>query len=82
MSTSLKMSDLQPGEAAVVSHYVQGSQQAGRLRELGLVEGAPFRVVRFAPLGDPMEIKVRGFYLSIGRSLAGEISVQTGFNKK
>ena len=36
-----------------------------RLLEMGLTEGAECRVVRFAPLGDPMEVQVRGYFLSL-----------------
>jgi Fe2+ transport system protein FeoA len=36
-----------------------------RLLEMGLTEGARCRVVRYAPLGDPMEVQVRGYFLSL-----------------
>lgn len=36
-----------------------------RLLEMGLTVGAQFEVVRFAPLGDPIDIKVRGYHLSL-----------------
>lgn len=38
-----------------------------RLLEMGLTEGIDCRVVRYAPLGDPMEVQVRGYFLSIRR---------------
>ena len=41
-----------------------------RLLEMGLTVGAEFEVVRFAPLGDPMEIKVRGYHLSLRKNEA------------
>lgn len=37
---------------------------------MGLTPGTPVFVVRFAPLGDPMEIRVRGFALSLRRDEA------------
>ena len=36
-----------------------------RLMEMGLTPGTPISVIRVAPLGDPIEIKVRGYRLSL-----------------
>ena len=44
--------------------------------EMGLLEGEPLEVVGFAPLGDPMEIRLRDYRLSLRRSEAACISVQ------
>ena len=44
-----------------------------RLRELGLLPGTVIRLVRYAPLGDPLEIDVRGFHLSLRKAEAAEI---------
>ena len=46
-----------------------------RLEDLGLTEGVNITVVRKAPLGDPIEIEVRGFCLAIRRSVADKILV-------
>lgn len=47
-----------------------------RLLEMGLTDGEEVEVIRFAPLGDPMEIRVRGYNLSLRRSEAAAILVQ------
>lgn len=47
-----------------------------RLMELGLVPGTEVMVVRVAPLGDPIELRVRGYNLSIRRDEAARIEVQ------
>lgn len=47
-----------------------------RLLELGLVPGTPIEVVRVAPLGDPLELLVRGGSLSIRRAEAEVIDVE------
>ena len=44
--------------------------QVKRLMMMGLIPGTSFTVVRVAPLGDPIEIKVRGFNLSLRREEA------------
>lgn len=48
-----------------------------RLMEMGLLVGTPVELVRFAPLGDPVEIKVRGYHLSLRRHEAEHIFVET-----
>lgn len=46
-----------------------------RLMEMGLLVGTPVELVRFAPLGDPVELKVRGYHLSLRRHEAERILV-------
>jgi ferrous iron transport protein A len=46
-----------------------------RLMEMGLTPGAPFTLIGVAPLGDPLELEVRGYRLSIRRSEAQRIHV-------
>ncbi|MEA3212162.1 MAG: ferrous iron transport protein [Chthoniobacter sp.] len=46
-----------------------------RLLEMGLTVGAEFEVVRFAPLGDPIDIKVRGYHLSLRKREAGGVRI-------
>jgi ferrous iron transport protein A len=48
---------------------------ARRLMEMGVVPGAPVRVVKVAPLGDPLEVRVRNYHLALRRSEAQTISV-------
>jgi len=47
-----------------------------RLLEMGLFEGTDVEVVRFAPLGDPMEILVQGYHLSLRKSEAALVEVE------
>ena len=47
-----------------------------RLLEMGLTRGSEFEVVRYAPLGDPMEIRIRGYNLSLRRAEARAIEVE------
>lgn len=49
--------------------------QVQRLMMMGLTPGTSFTVVRVAPLGDPIEIKVRGFNLSLRREEASGLWV-------
>ncbi len=47
-----------------------------RLMELGLLTGTEIELVRFAPLGDPVEIKVRGYNLTLRKHEAEQILVR------
>ena len=49
---------------------------ARRLLEMGLLPGTEVRVVRVAPLGDPIELNLRGYALSIRRAEALGIEVE------
>jgi ferrous iron transport protein A len=48
---------------------------ARRLMEMGVVPGAPVRIVKVAPLGDPIQVRVRGYDLALRRAEAQTISV-------
>jgi ferrous iron transport protein A len=70
------LSVLLPGEQATVRAYKGKDEIHYRLRELGLTRGTPVRVKRYAPLGDPMELIVRGYHLSLRRKDAESILVE------
>jgi ferrous iron transport protein A len=70
-----RLSQLPPGGRAVVRR-VQGDPNAvRRLMELGLVPGTAVELVRRAPMGDPIELRVRGAHFSIRRPEAERIHV-------
>jgi ferrous iron transport protein A len=61
----------------VVTAIGGGRPVRRRLLELGLVPGTPVRVVGVSPLGDPLELEVRGSRLSIRKKEALTIEVET-----
>jgi len=75
MSHLLKMSELGVGTNGVVHSYPKTGAAFLRLREMGLLPGTPITLVRTAPLGDPLEIKVRGYHLTLRKSEAEHILV-------
>ncbi len=75
-SESQPLTSLKLGAAATVSHINLRPEQRGRLLEMGLLVGTPVQLVRFAPLGNPVEIKVRGYHLTLRRQEAEQILVQ------
>jgi Fe2+ transport system protein FeoA len=70
-----RLSDLPTGATAVIERLPAGVSALTRLREMGLVPGTRFELVRRAPLGDPIEVSVRGGLLSLRRSEAEMIEV-------
>jgi len=63
-------------QARVVSVDGAGAV-ARRLLEMGVVPGAPVCVIKAAPLGDPIEVRVRGYHLALRRAEAQMIHVMT-----
>ena len=74
------LADLEPGQEATIGGRDSAEEGYDRLCELGLIEGTTVRMIKYAPLGDPLEIKVRGFYLSLRKSMARLILVRTKTN--
>lgn len=64
------------GSTAIVSRVTGLRPVVRRLLEMGLVPGTPVTVQREAPLGDPVELRVRNYALSIRRSDALGIEVE------
>ena len=72
------LSSLAVGTAATVAEIKVPLEHRSRLLEMGLLVGTPVELVRFAPLGDPVEIKVRGYHLTLRKSEAEQIWVKPG----
>jgi Fe2+ transport system protein FeoA len=68
---------LKPGDGAVVRGLHGEAEVAERLMEMGLIVGTTLKVVKFAPLGDPMEILMRGYHLTLRRAEAAGVVVET-----
>jgi ferrous iron transport protein A len=76
VAEELKLSELAVGSSAVVRGYPKSGEAFLRLREMGVLPGTSVTLVRTAPLGDPIEIKVRGYHLTLRRSEAAHIVVE------
>jgi ferrous iron transport protein A len=66
-----------PGATATVAEIKLPPESRPRLMEMGLLVGTAVELVRFAPLGDPVEIKVRGYNLTLRKHEADQIWVRT-----
>lgn len=65
-----------PRSRCLVEDVTGGDGVAQRLMEMGLIEGSEVEVVRLAPLGDPMELLVYGYHLSVRKSDAARVVVR------
>lgn len=65
------------GSRATVAEIKVPPQSRPRLMEMGLLVGTSVELVRFAPLGDPVEIKVRGYNLTLRKHEAEQILVRS-----
>jgi ferrous iron transport protein A len=70
------LSALSPGERGRVVQIGGDHAAVQRLMDLGLIRGTTIEVVRRAPMGDPLEVKLRGFMLTLRRSEAEHITVE------
>jgi ferrous iron transport protein A len=70
------LSALEPGERGRVVQVGGDADAVRRLMDLGLIRGTTVEVMRRAPLGDPMEVRLRGFMLTLRRSEAEHITVE------
>jgi ferrous iron transport protein A len=71
----LSLAHLPAGACARVLAVTGNGAVARRLMEMGVVPGAPVRMIKAAPLGDPLEVRVRGYHLAVRREEAQTIQV-------
>lgn len=72
------LSKLKPGERGVVTKVSGSGPIQRRIIDMGIVPGTVVKVEKFAPLGDPVEIKVKGFNLALRKMEAETIKVEVG----
>jgi ferrous iron transport protein A len=75
-ASSQPLTSLAVGAAGTVTEIKVPVEHRGRLLEMGLLVGTPVQLVRFAPMGDPVEIKVRGYNLTLRKHEAEQIFVR------
>jgi ferrous iron transport protein A len=73
---AMPLTSLALGATATVAEIKLPPATRPRLMEMGLLVGSAVQLVRFAPMGDPVEIKVRGYNLTLRKSEAEQILVR------
>lgn len=71
----LSLEQLCPGETAIIDEVKSNGVDHRDLMEMGLTAGTPVELVKFAPLGDPLEIRVRDYHLTLRKSDAHSVLV-------
>lgn len=74
--TTRPLADLAPGQSGRIALVGGPPEIRHRLLELGLTCGTLIGLIRVAPLGDPVELSVRGYRLSIRKSEASSVVVE------
>ena len=70
------LSELEPTEGGLIVRVGGKGEIRRRLLDMGVVTGAKVEVQRVAPLGDPVQIKVKGYYLALRRTEAEKIQLE------
>lgn len=70
-----RLSELKPGESAVIQSIDEDTLLKKRLLELGIRKGKDVSMRRDAPLGDPIEISVMGYNISLRKSEAKHVII-------
>lgn len=73
------LAELGVGRRGTVSAVEGGDSISVRLLEMGFVPGTSVKVVKAAPLGDPLEIQLRGYHISLRRLEAQRIALRTSY---
>ena len=77
----IPLDSLKPGEEAIIRSFEGNTSANDYLMEMGLMIETPVKLIKFAPMGDPIEICFRNYHLSIRRSEAKFILVEKVDNK-
>ena len=71
----MTLKDIKPGNAAKIARINGAGPVKRRIMDMGLTKGTEVTVRKVAPLGDPIELTVRGYELSIRKDEAAAIDV-------
>jgi len=73
----MKIKDLEVGQKAKVIKYTTTDRNyRQKLLRMGLVKGSQFKLIRIAPLGDPVEIRLKDFNLSLRKDEADALEIE------
>ncbi|MCF6228243.1 MAG: ferrous iron transport protein A [Planctomycetes bacterium] len=70
------LSEISVGQSALITNVSGDASLQQRILEMGILPGQQVRVIRTAPLGDPIEVEVMGYSLSLRKSEAVYIEVE------
>jgi len=71
------LKDLKPGEKGVITKITGEGAIKRRLMDMGVTRGTEVLIRKVAPLGDPIEVQIRGYELTFRKSEAEKITVES-----
>lgn len=71
----MTLKDLKPGQQGIVEGIAATGSMKRRIMDMGITPGVEIRVIKAAPLGDPIEVNVRGYELSLRKEEAKQIEM-------
>lgn len=72
----MTLKELKPGQKGTVASIGTTGQMKRRIMDMGITPGVEIKVVKVAPLGDPIEVNVRGYELSLRKDEAQQIAMK------
>ena len=76
MNEVIGFNEVRPGHKARVIKIIPRGEITRRIADMGVVPGVIVEVERIAPLGDPIDIRLRGYQLSLRKEEASNIMVE------
>ncbi|NLA80883.1 MAG: ferrous iron transport protein A [Chloroflexi bacterium] len=70
------LKEMKPGEIAVVKKVHGEGSLRRRILDMGIIRGTQLEMVKKAPLGDPIEVKIKGYDLSLRQTEAALVEVE------
>jgi len=82
MNMQKPLSLMEPGESGKIVSISRGIRGYKKFADLGIVKGTSLKLERIAPLGDPVEVKIKGYNLSFRKEEAVNITVELDDSKE
>lgn len=70
------LAELELGASGVIEAVTGRDAMAIRLLEMGLVPGTPVKLLKRAPMGDPLQLQIRGYHLSLRAAEAARVQLR------
>jgi len=77
MGQTKTLSELEPGQKGVIVSVRGSGSTRRRLIDMGMTKGSVVQVIRKAPMGDPIDFKVKGYHLSLRKTEADRITINS-----
>lgn len=74
----MTLRELKPGQQGSVTSIGTTGPMKRRIMDMGVTPGVVVKVIKVAPLGDPIEINIRGYELSLRKEEAAQIEIKLG----